>query len=186
MSQRNLDTSIVTTLRNIEERLRKLETAHNNSIKKNDIRIGDIVISAEDSHGLLVATNVKTKEQTSFAKMGEQAWSFSGVVTITGNATTDSGPPYITPHDLAVTDIILAFVTPTTAETVVDVTIADKVVRCTIGINQTTSVTLANVGVLKHNQIYPTLISTSGSVDRDLTVITRFGLPTYIPPVTFI
>ena len=184
MSQRNLDTSIITTLRNIEERLRKLETSHNNSIKRNDIRIGDIVVSAADEHGLLVAHNVKTGEQTTFAKMGEQAWSFHGVLAITGGIA-DVGPPYVTPHDLTVTDIILAFTEPTTAVTVVDVKIADKIITCTIGINQTTSVTLANVGVFKHQQIYPTLISTSGSTDHDLTVITRFGVPVYIPEVRF-
>lgn len=180
MSRRNPNIDIVTTLRNIETRLNKLETAYNNSIKRNDIRIGDIVISAADDHGLLVATNVKTKEQTSFAKMGEQAWSFPGVISAGGVA-----PPYVTPHDLTVTDIILAFTEPTTAQTVVDVTIADRVVTCVIEIGQLTSVTLANVGILKHLQIYPTLTSTGGSTDHDLTVIARFGVPVYIPEVRF-
>lgn len=184
MSRRNPNTDLVTTLRNIETRLNKLETAYNNSIKRNDIRIGDIVISAEDDHGLLVATNVKTKEQTSFAKMHEQAWSYPGVVTIT-STVADTAPPYVTPHDLKVTDIILAFTEPTTAQTVVDVTIANKIVTCTIEIGQLTSVTLVNVGVFKHQQIYPTLISTGGFVDHDLTVIARFGVPIYIPEVRF-
>lgn len=175
MGIRHLDPSLMDMLREFDARLKKLESSQNNAVKKNDIRIGDIVISSHDDTGELVAKNLKSNEVTSFVKVQEQAWSFNGVLSVAGDAS-DNAPPYRSRHNVVITDILMSLIVPSVDGVDVLFTAGNATLACTLPVASTLSITPANLHLRMNDLAYVTLTGAPGVADRDLTIIARFGI----------
>lgn len=178
MSNRSLDVGLVDMLRTMQTRIERLE-AQNSAVRKNDIRLGDMVVTADREFNRICLKNLITGDEVCIGDPDDAEFSYSGILVVSGDET-DISPPYIMPQTSIAKSIVLAQ-TENLSEVTVDVYFNNgRYAKRVVLPNATTSIIeQVNIPVGINQSIYVKLIDVDDaeSGSRDLSVIVRFGTP---------
>lgn len=76
MSNRSLDMGLVDMLRNMQTRIERLE-AQNSAVRKNDIRLGDMVVTADREFNRICLKNLITGDEVCIGDPDDAEFSYS-------------------------------------------------------------------------------------------------------------
>lgn len=184
MSVRKEDQSYIDQMRDIQERLRKLESSQNNAVRKNDIRLSNVIVTANDTPLELCLQDLTTKQSVCIGAQTLQdppqaMWSFSGPLT-SGDEGTLS-PPYSVERDTVARQIVLArnFSESFTGTVIICVSFNNgaTIMRADLPAASRFTTTEINVPLLENAEIRCELIDAATNAEN-ISVFVRFGTPT--------
>lgn len=179
MSNRSLDMGLVDMLRNMQTRIERLE-AQNSAVRKNDIRLGDMVVTADREFNRICLKNLITGDEVCIGDPDDAEFSYSGVLVVSGDET-DISLPYLMPQTSVAKSIVLAQ-TENLSEVTVDVYFNSGryAKRVILPFGSLYTIEQVNIPVGINQSIFVKLIDVDDaeSGSRDLSVIIRFGTPT--------
>lgn len=172
----NIDIGLIPLIRNLITRVARLE-AQGSAVRRNDIRLGDVVVKTDPTNETIVMTNVNTKARTHLGIPAPAEFSYSGVLGVAGD-DTDYAPPHTTTRNTVVTEIVLALRETASGTVTVQVwtNSGKSMVSVSLLAGDTVVVQGTNIPVQKNTLIYPK-ITASGTDAHDLSVTVRFGQP---------
>ena len=170
---RSLDTGFIDTLRSLIERVARLET-QNNAVRKNDIRLGRMVVSTDPLYNRIGIQNVKTKEQVFIGDPADAIFSFSG--TITGGSVS---PHHTLPTATVAREIVVsclnANVGSGNTEFLVHFDDGNISVPITLQANTNLESHGVNIPMGANDNIYVECLSVAGLAPSNVVVHVRFG-----------
>lgn len=187
MSYRDEDMSFPELIRNMNQRIKFLENG-NAGTKRNNIRLGEMLVSTDPITNQLCIQNLESGETYCFGDGDEDAvFSFSGVLPIVPSATAYISPPHIMAQNQVAKEIVLSLVTPSSTNIVCTVSFSTFLPSGNTATGTTSvSVTLPagkNIWVIpvfvlcpRNSMIRVTLATVTGTAEN-LSVFVRFGQP---------
>lgn len=172
MSNRTQDQGLIDLIRSLVSRITKLETQFS-SVKRNDIRIGDLVVSSDREYDRIKLKNLITGNTKFLGDPRDAEFSYSGLLVVNGDET-DISPEYVMPVTSNANAIVLSQ-RVSAGDITVDVVFNETYTkRVTILNGQTLRIEGINVPVGINTKIYVKLIDVPEGA-RDLSVFVRFG-----------
>lgn len=158
---RKEDQGFIEWIREVKQRLHKLESSQNNAVRRTDIRLSDLVVTGDDVNMKLCLENLNTKQSVCIGE-GENAeiiWSWGGALT--GDTTISQR--WLAPFNILITDVILSFGVAGTGAVNMRLLVNDVIVHTfSIAAAQTVARTAYTLKVLKDSVI---TIQSDGTFD---------------------
>lgn len=186
MSQRTEDVGVIQQLRDVQDRLNRLET-QNNKTRKNDIRLSDTIVTADSPNDRLCLENLVTGDKVCIGEVtafdasdpAQAMWSFSGPLTNADQGTFS--PPYFCDRDCTARQILVGRGYTDTFTGTVRVCVHfnnDSVIMVCDLVSPAEYVTKEiNIPLLENDDIRVELID-DGTNAEDISIFVRFGTTT--------
>lgn len=184
MSVGHENVGVMELLRSLDRRLKRLESK-DKSVKQNDVRLGNLVVTTDPVTNQVCIENLDTKEVVCFGADKPIEWSYSGTLNVVGGLDSDgdgfadvnNAPPWRAHVNAWANEIMLALVKPASG----DVSILmhwpnGNVIGYTLPAGEKFISFPLHMYFPKNSQAYPTLAQ-DGTDATDLTVMVRFGQP---------
>jgi hypothetical protein len=156
----------------MQARITKLETQFA-SARRNDIRLGDIVVTTDRDTNRIKLKNLVTGNEKHLGDPDDAEFSYSGTLTVEEGGSFS--PPYVMPQTSAANTIVLAQIVANGSVTVdVHFNNGSYTKRVTMLDGETIHIEGVNIPVGINTQIYVELIDADEGT-QDLSVIIRFG-----------
>lgn len=172
---RILDVGLIELIRSMLNRLDRLES-QNDSVRKNDIRLGQMVVTTDPIYNRVGIQNVKTKEKVYVGDPSDAVFSYSGNV-VEGSVS----PAHVVPQPTVAREIVVTCLPANTVsfDTEFLVHFDDASVSLAITLNADESLVVRgiNVPMGANQRIYVECTDVSGAelAPADISVFVRFG-----------
>ena len=159
-------------------RIRRLE-AQNSAVRKNDIRLGTLVVTADPDYGRIGLENVKTKEKVFVGDPADAVFSYSGPLE-----SGSTSPPHIMRQASVAREIVVsclpANVSDADMEFQIDFNDGEVILEVTLPAGDDLIVRGITLPIGINQRIYVTCTTTNGTDAPavDVSVFVRFGTTT--------
>lgn len=176
MTNRVLDQNLLELLKSLSLRVKNLE-AQRDAVRRNDIRLGKMVVATEPVKGAISLTNLDDKSVTYLGIPEPAIFSYSGDLVVTAGPR-DYAPPHTVPKDCSAIEIVVSLREPSTSDTSLLIWFnnGQSMKTITLPAGEYSTVLGVNIPVGRNQTIYPQL-SSVGTDAHELAVIVRFGYP---------
>lgn len=189
MSHRREDMGFIEMLRQTNKRLAALENGGSRA-KRNDIRLGDLVVGTDPQTGKVKVSSHRTGDSTLLGKDEDAKWSYAGELEYTDY---NDSPPHVMSTTLTAVEVVISLAVPVTADILIDVNFkavensgtaaGSIIIHGSLPAGKNVWVTPCNVPCPRNSIIYSTLLEYLGTdLPRDLSIFVRFGSPQATKP----
>lgn len=187
MSVRKEDQSYIDKLRDTEERLRKLESSQNNAVRKNDVRLSDVIVTAHTTPLELCLEDLNTKQSVCLGAQtlqdpAQAEWSFSGDITASNEG--DSSPAYSVERTTTARQIVVTQPCGSSFTGTLKLCIqfcdnaGDTVLQVSLVGSSPFSSREINIPLVENDRIMCTIFDAPATAANNISVFVRFGTPT--------
>lgn len=185
MGARNEDKGFREIVRDILTRLTRLESSENNKVKRNDIRLSDLVVTADAPNMRLCLENLNSHE---IVCIGEQTasdpaqaeWSFSGDITSSNEG--DSSPAFSVERNTTARQIVIAQPCNNAFSGTLKVCVAfcdgGPTLQVSLPGSSPYTVREINVPCAENDRIVCSIFDAGSTAANNVSVFVRFGTPT--------
>jgi len=178
MSVRTIDGGLIDMLRGLKQRIERLE-GQSVGVRRNDIRLGDIVVTTDPALNRICLENIRTKEMVCLGDPDNIEFSFSGVLTVAGDES-DWSPPYVMPSSGTAVNVSVAIAVPSDEDISILVSFNDGSYNTTVTLPATQKTQTVGVNIPSGRGTQTRVkLKDIGAAEglRDLGVVIQFGSP---------
>lgn len=184
MSNRSIDQGFIDFVRSLVTRIQRLES-QNNGVRRNDIRLGNIVVTTDNEYMRVGLQDIKTKERVFLGNPPDAVFSYSGPVE-----SGSTSPPHAVPWVTVARELVITTLPANvgTEDTTFVVYFNDGTIGVTITLPAGVSMQLKglNIPMGKNQRIWVECTDTNGSdtPPTDVSVLVRFGVSALVDVTT--